>query len=108
LSKHFKWGRESIEDDHHPGRPVEVTTLEMCQKNEDLIMQDRCLKVTRNAQECSMSEPFNMVILHKHLGMSKVSSHWVPKMLTPLQKQCRVQFFEENLGFYDSLKNCNR
>jgi hypothetical protein len=29
-------------------------------------------------------------------------------MLTPLQKQCRVQFFEENLGFYDSLKNCNR
>ena len=31
-SKQFKWGRESIEDDPHTGRPVEVTSEEMCQK----------------------------------------------------------------------------
>ena len=29
--------------------------------------------------------------------MSKVSSRWVPRMLTPEQKACRQQFSEENL-----------
>ena len=38
-SKQFKWGRKSIEDDPHIGRPVEVTSEEMCQKLESLIMQ---------------------------------------------------------------------
>ncbi|XP_037870991.1 uncharacterized protein LOC119629382 [Bombyx mori] len=30
-------------------------------------------------------------ILHHHLGMTKVSARWVPKMLTPLQKRHRVE-----------------
>ena len=30
--------------------------------------------------------------------MSKVSSRWVPRMLTPEQKACRQQFSEENLN----------
>jgi len=38
-SKQFKWGRDSIEDDPHTGRPVEVTSEEMCQKLESLILQ---------------------------------------------------------------------
>ena len=49
-----------------------------------------------------MSEPSVLTILHDHLGMSKVSSRWVPRMLTPLQKQCRVHFSEENLGLYEA------
>jgi hypothetical protein len=38
-SKQFKWGRDSIEDDPHTGCPVEVTSEEMCQKLESLILQ---------------------------------------------------------------------
>ena len=38
-SKQFKWRRESIEDDPHTGRPVEVTSEEMYQKFESLILQ---------------------------------------------------------------------
>jgi hypothetical protein len=38
-SKQFKWGRESIENDSHTGRPVEATSEEMCQKSESLILQ---------------------------------------------------------------------
>ena len=32
--KQFKCGTEPIEDDPHTGRPVEVTSEEMCQKLE--------------------------------------------------------------------------
>jgi len=39
-----------------------------------------------------------LAILHDHLGMLKVSSCWVLRMLTPFQKQCRVKFSEENSG----------
>jgi hypothetical protein len=44
-SKQCKCSRKFIEDDPHPRRPLEVTTLEMCQKTKDLVMQDRLLKV---------------------------------------------------------------
>lgn len=36
-------------------------------------------------------------ILHDHLGMSKVCARWVPRMLTPLQKQQRVECSREFL-----------
>jgi len=45
-SKQFKWGRESVEDDPCPGRSVEVTTPEMCQKTEDMVMQDTHIKLS--------------------------------------------------------------
>ena len=44
-SKHFKQGRESIEDDSGSGRPVETSSKEMCQNVEDIILLDRRLKV---------------------------------------------------------------
>jgi hypothetical protein len=77
---------------------MEVTTTEMCHKIEDLVMQGRCLKVSMIAQDCSVSGPSVLAIFHDCLGMSKVNSHWVPRMLNPLQKQCQVQLSEENSG----------
>ncbi|XP_013380694.1 putative uncharacterized protein FLJ37770 [Lingula anatina] len=37
----FKQGKESIEDDAHPGRPVTVATPEMVNKVYDIVMTDR-------------------------------------------------------------------
>jgi hypothetical protein len=54
-SKQFKLGRESIEDDPHTGRPVEVTSEELCQKLESLILADRRMKVSRLAEETGIS-----------------------------------------------------
>jgi len=54
-SKQFKWGRESIEEYPHTGRPVEATSEEMCQKFESLILTDRRMKVSRLAEETGIS-----------------------------------------------------
>jgi hypothetical protein len=86
-----KWGTKSIKDD--PGMPAEVTAPEICQNNEELGMQDKCLKVS--SPESTVLELSVLAIFHNHLGMSKISSHCVT---TSLQKQCRIPFFGGNFG----------
>lgn len=95
--KQFKWGRESVEDDPRPGRPSDATNEEMCRKVEKMVMEDRRLKVSQIAHEMGISEPSVLDILHNKLGMSKVSSRWVPRMLTAIQKETRMDLSRENL-----------
>ena len=59
-SKQFKWGRESIKNDPHTGRPVEATSEEMCQKSESLILADRRMKVSRLASQQEQFGPLFM------------------------------------------------
>lgn len=87
----FKQGRESLEDDPRPGRPIEVTTSEIIQKVEKLILEDARLKKKQLAEMVGVSDKTIFKILHDHLGMTKVSARWVPRMLTPPQKQQRVE-----------------
>jgi len=82
-SKQFKWGRDSIEDDPHTGRPVDTTSEEMCQKLESLNLADRRMKVSRLAEKTGISAGAVWTIIHENLGMSKVSARWVPRMLSP-------------------------
>jgi len=96
-SKEFKWRRESIEDDLHTGRPVEATSEEMCQKLESLILADRRMKVSRLAEETVISAGAVWTIIHEKLDMSKVSARWVPRMLSPFQKDTRRQCSQDNL-----------
>jgi hypothetical protein len=39
---------------------------------------------------------------HNCLGILKVSSCWVPRMLTQVQMQYRVKFSEENFGLHEA------
>jgi len=102
-SKQFKWGaagRDSVDDDPRSGRPSDVITDEMCQVVEAFVLADRRVKVSTIAYEMSVSEGSVIRILHDKLGMSKVSCRWVPRMLSPLQKQSRVEICRENLSLY--------
>ena len=69
-SKQFKWGRESIKDYPHTGRPVEATSEEMCQKLESLILADRRMKVSGLAEETGISAGAVWTIIHEKLDMS--------------------------------------
>ena len=75
----------------------EVPSKEMCQKVEDVILQDHRVKVSDIAHELSISAGTVSSIIHSVLMMSKISSRWVPRMLTPELKVCQQQFSQENL-----------
>jgi len=64
-SKQCQWGRESIEDDPQPGRPVEETSEEMCQKLESLILADRRMKESRLAEDAGISAGAVWNIIYK-------------------------------------------
>ncbi|XP_026322447.1 protein GVQW3-like [Hyposmocoma kahamanoa] len=86
----FKHGRKSIEDDPRPGRPVEATTSDNVEKIEKFILEDARLKKKQLSALVGVSDTTILRILHDHLGMTKVSARWVPRMLTPPQKQLRI------------------
>ena len=50
-------------------------------------MSDRKVKVREIADILKISAGSVHTIIHEHLGMKKVFSKWVPRLLTPEQKQ---------------------
>lgn len=93
----FKQGRESIEDDNRPGRPIEATTSDIIEKVEKLVLEDTRLKKKQLAEMVGVSSTTILNILHDHLDMSKVSARWVPRMLSAVQKKQRVECSREFL-----------
>ncbi|KAM8716360.1 hypothetical protein ACLKA7_003267 [Drosophila subpalustris] len=53
-------------------------------------MSDRKVKVREIADILKISAGSVHTIIHEHLGMKKVFSKWVPRLLTPEQKQQRI------------------
>jgi hypothetical protein len=72
-SEHFRWGRDSIQNDPKSGRSVEAGI-------EDLAFI---------AMETRVSETTVWKGLHDDLGMKKVSARWMPRLLTSEQKLVR-------------------
>jgi [histone H3]-lysine36 N-dimethyltransferase SETMAR len=101
-SAQFKQGRESIQDDERSGRPATAVNKENCQKIESMVMANRRLKANEIAKELSISKTSVLEILHDCLGMSKVCARWVPRMLSPMQKQDRMQICQSLLDQYNA------
>lgn len=94
----FKRGRESLEDDARSGRPETALNSENVAKVEKLVLEDRRITVKTLASAVKIDEKSVRSILHDRLRMNKVSSRWVPRMLTTLHKQNRVTICSELLA----------
>ena len=101
-SAEFKRGRDSLEDDPRPGRPADVISQEMIDGVERLVLNNRRIKVAKLALKCGISNGSVYTIIHEHLGMSKVSSRWVPRNLNMQDRQQRVESSQELLEVYNA------
>ena len=67
-----------------------------------MVMDDRRLTINQIADVVAISRERVENILHKKLGMSKVSVRWVQHLLTPDQKHTRPVMSQANLAVFDA------
>ncbi|UYV79086.1 hypothetical protein LAZ67_17001076 [Cordylochernes scorpioides] len=97
----FKLERTSTEDEHRPGRPVESVTQENIDKIHDLVMLDRRMTVRQIEETLGIPKTTVDRIMREHLGLRKLSSRWVHKLLTPDQKAVRRKLSSDNLALFE-------
>ena len=91
----FKSDFLSIHDSPREGRPNFVVTEDSVCQVKTLVLEDRRVTVIQLAAIIKMSVGSIETILHDHLHMSKVSARWVPRLLTPNQKEQRADSCKE-------------
>ena len=89
----FKRSGTSVEDKTWSGRPSDATDEEMCNKVRDLVYSDRRIKVEEIVNALHISHGSVSTTLHDHLGMHKLTAHWVPKSLSDEQMSTRASVY---------------
>lgn len=65
---------------------------------ETAILEDCCITVHKLAQDVKISVESVDKVIHEHLHMQKLSAQWVPRLLTPFQKQEQVHCSKDLLA----------
>ena len=86
-----------FEDSPRSGSSSTTVTDENIKAVEPIVMCDRQVSVRYVADESGFSKTGVHEIMSQCLGMSKVCTRWVPKLLTPLQRSNRVECCQELL-----------
>ena len=97
----FKAGRESVEDDERSGRPTTAVNEDKVKTVEDFIMRDRRVSVRHIAAAMVLFVGSVNTITYERLHISKVSARWVPRMLTPEERQVRKETSIEILSLFN-------
>ncbi|XP_030750623.1 uncharacterized protein LOC115878306 [Sitophilus oryzae] len=100
----FKRGLTIIFNDERPGCPREVTTPEMVDKIDGMVIDDRRVRVCEIAEAVGMSRERIENILHEYLGMRKLAARWVPHLLNAGNKRNRVTTSKECLTMFNHNK----
>jgi len=100
----FKRGRTDTDDIPSTGRPNDAVFPENVEKTLKIIMSDHKVKVKEIADILKISAGSVHTIIHEHLGMKKLFSKWVPRLLTVEQKQQRIDDSERCLELFNRNK----
>ncbi|CAF1549282.1 unnamed protein product, partial [Rotaria sordida] len=97
-SQLFREGREEIEDESRPGRPITETTSENIEEIRLLINDDPYLTIEELQEQTDLSYGTVHRIITDHLNLRKVTARYIPKDLTDFQRAERVRICKENLA----------
>ncbi|XP_029643895.1 uncharacterized protein LOC115218284 [Octopus sinensis] len=95
----FRWEKESLEDNARSRRPVTDTTEENICCVPYMLMDDRRLIINQIANAISISCKRAENIVHNELVVTRMSSRWVPRILTTDQRT-RLITSRENLTLF--------
>ena len=91
-------GKSTIIDDAEPfSRSKSAAVPGNITKVHKIVLSDRKLELHEVADTLQISDGSVFRILHESLGMHKLFPKWVPRLLTPDQKQQRVEDSERCL-----------
>lgn len=106
----FRDGRDDLNDDSRPGRPVTASTDELVEKVRGLIAFDSNLTCRMLAAEFKVSKDTIHTIMTEKLNRRKVCARFVPHKLTDEQDLARVEHSKDlietakiNPKFLDSI-----
>ncbi|GFW32789.1 protein GVQW3 [Trichonephila clavipes] len=88
--RRFKEGRQSVNSDPRSRHPSTSRNEDKIAQVKAVVHSDRCLTVREIAQECHISVGSCDEILRKDLNMRRVSSKFVPRLLTEDQQFQRL------------------
>ena len=88
--KRFKEGREEIGDDQHPSRPSTSKTDANIEKVGEIVWQNRHLSIRAVAELINIDKETVRQILCNNFNMKKVCLKMVLILLTPEQKEIRM------------------
>ena len=93
----FKDTERAFEDAPRMDHPSTITANENIEAVERIVMRDRQISIRRVAYELGIPKTTIHEIMNNHMGMKKVCTRWVPKLLTPIQRanciHCVVKSF---------------
>ena len=95
--KRFVDGRLSVEDDAKPGRPCSVKTDVNIEKVRELVCTDCCLTICMMADQLGINKELVRSILVDNLGMRKVCTKMVPRLLLEDQKTRQLHVCQDIL-----------
>lgn len=97
----FKRGRTNVSDKFREGRPRTAVVPANIDAVKQMIEMDR--HATYREIEASLGINVKQIhlILHKHLGVRKLCSRWIPHNLTDAQKKVRVKWCKEMLDRFN-------
>ena len=93
----FKDPARGFEDALRMGQPSTIIADENIEVVERIVMRNRQISICRVVEELGIPKITIHEIMNNHMGMKKVCTRWILKLLTPIQRVNRVNCCQELL-----------